>query len=270
MIAGPHFFKLIATNSAGEQSGEPCSLSVTHGPLSINGCPLPEARFGEPYSALLRGVGGSAPYSFTVQGVMPAGLTLTTGGQVTGTPNRTGTFPFSVMVRDGSFSTKVQSCSVTVPPPVLRFTTSCPLPDGEAGVAYSAQLAASGGVTPYRFFTPDLLPEGLSMTEAGAISGTPTRNGGQTFAIYVVDSAGDFSTQVCSINVARPNAPAISLGDIPATVQPAVTNFGIPIRLAAPFRAPVQGLVKLTINADTRSTDAIANSADPRLAFANG
>ena len=49
------------------------------------------------------------------------------------------------------------------------------LPDGAIGVPYSVQLVVSGGIGPIRFFLiGGSFPPGLSMTQAGLISGTPT------------------------------------------------------------------------------------------------
>lgn len=56
----------------------------------------------EPYSVQLTATGGSAPYKFfLLSGALPPGLTLTTGGLLSGTPTILGTYEFTVNAIDG-------------------------------------------------------------------------------------------------------------------------------------------------------------------------
>lgn len=270
MEAGPSQFRLIASNANGDQAGEACSLLVERGPLAVTGCPLPDARRGDPYSGVVRGVGGTGPYTFTALGTLPPGTSLSTGGQVTGTPSQAGVFPFTVMMRDASLASTVQACSLTVAPSALHLTTSCPLVDAQVGQAYNVHLAASGGVPPYSFFIGGYLPDGLVYDTAGNISGTPARVGGRTFTIYTVDSAGSVEPQTCSIAVTAPQVPEVSLADPPATVAPATANLKLQVRLASAFNAPVEGKVVMNVTSDALSADAVANTPDPQLTFSNG
>lgn len=61
------------------------------------------------------------------------------------------------------------------------------LPLGVVGVDYSVQVEVTGGVAPYTFSVTDL-PEGLSINEAGLISGVPTSAGSFSPTVTVVDS----------------------------------------------------------------------------------
>ncbi len=76
--------------------------------------------------------------------------------------------------------------------------TGCPdivispslLPDGKSGESYSASLSASGGSAPYQFsIISGKLPEGLSLSEDGIISGTPQEGGDYSFIVSVVDAS---------------------------------------------------------------------------------
>lgn len=63
------------------------------------------------------------------------------------------------------------------------------LPYGVIGEPYSHQMAATGGVLPYHFSIQVAnLPEGLTMSQSGLISGTPTKVKNYTFAVRVEDS----------------------------------------------------------------------------------
>ncbi len=270
MVAGPSQFRLIASNGDGQQAGEACSLLVERGPLAVTGCPLPAARRGDSYSGSLQGVGGTGPYTFSAMGTLPPGISLGTGGQVSGTPAQAGVFPFTVLMRDRALASTVQACSLTVAPSALRLTTACPLADAQVGQAYNVHLMASGGVPPYSFFIDGYLPDGLVADTAGSITGTPARVGGRAFSIYTFDSLGNTAPETCSIAVTSPQVPEITLADPPATVAPATANLKLQVKLAAASNVAVEGKVVMSVTSDARSSNAVANTPDPHLAFSNG
>lgn len=74
---------------------------------------------------------------------------------------------------------------------VLIDVTTGLLPNGRVGVAYSAQLTASGGRSPYSWsLHPDFpsLPPGLNLSSDGTISGTPTAAGTFKFVVRLTDA----------------------------------------------------------------------------------
>ena len=62
---------------------------------------------GSPYSHFFSASGGLAPYLFTTTGQVPDGLTVSTDGQLSGTPSAVGTFNFDVHATDAN------GCSAT-------------------------------------------------------------------------------------------------------------------------------------------------------------
>ncbi|HYL99069.1 MAG TPA: putative Ig domain-containing protein, partial [Blastocatellia bacterium] len=69
------------------------------------------------YSATLAASGGTPPYSWGLaagSGALPAGLTLSTGGAITGTPTSTGSSTFTVQVSDNAANTATAQLSITV------------------------------------------------------------------------------------------------------------------------------------------------------------
>jgi len=82
-------------------------LSDQPPPPAIDTTALPDATFGESYSASLSASGGTPPYTWSLAaGSLPAGLTLAADGTVSGTPLEQGTFAFTARVTDdlGAFA----------------------------------------------------------------------------------------------------------------------------------------------------------------------
>lgn len=72
---------------------------------------------------------------------------------------------------------------------ILDLTTES-IPDGFVNQAYSLQLDACCGTTPYTFsIYSGSLPPGLSLSSSGAITGTPTTAGYSSVFIRLTDSA---------------------------------------------------------------------------------
>jgi hypothetical protein len=174
-------------------------------------------------------------------------------GAITGTPSGTaGTSTFTVQVIDSSSPSKqtatkqfsiVISGSQTTP--VAITTTS--LANGVINTAYSAVLAAQGGVTPYAWsIVPNTgsLPAGLSLTATGTISGTPTTTGTSTFTVLVRDSSGQTATAPLSIMI----NPLISATFPSGTQQPGSTVSSGQIQAAQPVPTAVSGTLSLSFN----------------------
>jgi len=69
--------------------------------------------------------------------------------------------------------------------------TPLTLPSGTSGVEYTQALSGNGGSGPYTFaLAAGALPQGVTLSPAGVLSGTPTVGGSFAIAIRVTDSAG--------------------------------------------------------------------------------
>ncbi len=157
-------------------------------------------------------------YAWTLlSGTLPPGLTLSPSGVLSGTPNTIGVYTFLVQVADASNSgnTAARDFTLTVTP--LNITTNGNLPYGNVGAPYSQTFATSGGtgtitwsLVPFNY-----LPPGLTLSNAGVLSGSPTQEGYYFFTITATDTAGHTRTFT-------PNVSIYPAGIVP----PLQLNFG--------------------------------------------
>jgi hypothetical protein len=155
--------------------------------------PLPPATIGVPYSQTLTASGGTPLYVWSVvSGVPPNGIALSpSAGVLSGTPTAAGSFTFAVGVSDSTTPTPLtatKTLSLTVISGGPLAITS-PLPPATTGLPYSQILTASGGMPPYTWsVVSGALPNGIALSSAWTLSGTPTQSGTVTFTVMVTDS----------------------------------------------------------------------------------
>lgn len=158
---------------------------------------------GTAYSSSLTATGGKTPYTYSLTGgTMPAGLTLT-GATVSGNPTSAGTANLTFTVTDGNGRTASKALPITIyAQPAISTTT---LPDGYAGGSYSAQLNTTGGKSPFTFtITGGTPPAGITLSQAGVLSGTPSATGNSTFTVTATDANGVTATASLTIVVLQP------------------------------------------------------------------
>lgn len=214
-VSGTHAFTIQVEDAAHTITQQQFTMVTTCPPISIaTTSPIPLATQGQAYSLQLASVGGVAPVSWSkIQGTLPAGLTLSSAGVLSGTPTQTGSFTFVAQVTDScapaqqSAQTSLQLSVQANSGPLAITTTS--LLGGVEQQAYSQQLQASGGTTPYVWaLASGSLPGGLSLSSAGVISGTPTAVGTFNFTVRVTDVLSITTTKALSITV---NCTALGL-----------------------------------------------------------
>lgn len=190
-----------------------CSLTVNVGASNItSGCTLPAATAGVPYSQGLQVDGGVGPYFWTLSGALPRGLSFSSDGTISGVPLSASQNNFSTIVTDAAGNRSTSTCSISVNSPLFNVATSCPLPGGTTGTAYSQQLSAGGGIAPYSWSLFGSLPPGLSLSSGGVISGNPMTAGLRSFRLVVTDNSGASTATQCTMNV---SAAAFALNSCP-------------------------------------------------------
>ena len=153
---------------------------------------LKPAAVGSPYSATLEGTGLPSDVTWEVTaGALPAGLTLSSAGAITGTPTATGSATFTVKAtaKEKNFGpTRIDSKQYTLA--VLQpLSAKLSRSSAEANVRFSASLQGAGGQGPYTWSATGV-PAGLAVSSDGVLSGVPARSGTFTFTARVVDASG--------------------------------------------------------------------------------
>jgi hypothetical protein len=93
------------------------SVAVSALPLQIATAPLPNGNVTMPYSAQLGALNGQPPYTWQLASnspSLPAGLSLTSGGLISGTPTTNSLFAFKVQVTDANFAVTNKVLFITV------------------------------------------------------------------------------------------------------------------------------------------------------------
>ena len=127
------------------------------------------------------------------------------GGSATpkGGPN-SGNPTTSENTNGGSGASSSATVIVTAPasPASIAVSTSA-LPAADATMPYSTTLAATGGVTPYKWsLTSGAMPAGIQLQANGAIAGTTSISGYFPVTAKVTDASGHTASAALSLNVA--------------------------------------------------------------------
>jgi hypothetical protein len=212
------------------------------------------------YSIQLVGRGGCGPdppneglpYQYkVVNGALPPGLSISQGGQISGSPSQAGTYQFWVELSDQDPPSQSwclpkkaeREFSITINPRVFVTTESAA--PGTIGLAYMLNLTAvmkSGASSTAPPSSPlawtlvqGQLPAGLVLDSAtGVISGTPTAEGASLFVVRAALVDGRSDTKGLEITVRQPLAIQ-ALKPLSAAGTPTIWEVGVPFtgKLAA-------------------------------------
>jgi len=227
--AGVSYVSVVVKDSTGALVGATLPLAITLPPtqLQISTNPLlPGGSVGTPYSLVLTATGGTPPYSFAILGALPAGLSLSSNGALSGTPTAAGTFGFTAVVSDSTKAMASLDCSLTILASPLTITTGA-LSNAPTGAPLNIQFAASGGVPPYTFQEFGPLPPGMQFSSSGALTGTPTATGTYTMLVFVLDRIGGSASKSFALTITLPGLIITTPGPLPSG------------QLGAPYSTPL-------------------------------
>lgn len=173
------------------------SAQVSSNPVQITGVPLPTLQINDP-SPLNGYVGSAGTYTITAStgSTFVSACTATFQGVAV-----TATFVDSTHLKLAIPSGKIvvgntaNPIIVTCPTPILSQNSPVQLPNATVGTTYSASLstilAPKGGLPPYHYsVVSGSLPTGLTLSDSGNVTGTPSGAAGNVnFNIQVKDSS---------------------------------------------------------------------------------
>ena len=172
------------------------SLSITTSPLTLSGpANLGSFLSSAPISAAFTPTGGTTPYTFTVSG--PAGLSVSSAGQLSGSVASPANYNVTVTVIDS----KGLSSTKTVGLSVFGITTTSLAP-GTTATAYSGSINAAGGAAPYTV-TATGLPAGIALS-GNTLSGRATVAGSYPVGVKVSEAGGLSATASYTLNITGP------------------------------------------------------------------
>ena len=104
---------VVAASSAAEPPSAPIVAARTE--LSVSPPTLASGTVGAPYNQTLSASGGNGPYTYSVSaGSLPAGLTLSRSGKLSGTPVARGQARFTITATDASQAASARSYSLRI------------------------------------------------------------------------------------------------------------------------------------------------------------
>jgi len=171
--------------------------------------------------------GGRAPISLAVSpgSSLPPGISLTANGNgfanlFTGIPTVAGDYTYSIDVSDSSGQSTTVPMVHHISPLSL---TPGSIPPMHVGAPVSLTLQPSGGLGPYQIQlsieSGTDLPPGITISNAGLVSGTPTAPGNFLVILAVSDAAGNTLSALYFIVVDNDAGQSPGLSLVPKPIQ---------------------------------------------------
>lgn len=209
-----------AINKRGAAAPVPPTITQT--------CPLPTATQNVAYNQTMQAV-GDPTIAWTIgTGSLPTGLSLASGGALTGTPTVLGTSTFSLVATSSTLpaATKAGCTLAVVAAPVIPTITTSTLPAGTVNVLYAQPLASTGDVPQTFAITSGTLPVGITLDSAsGIIGGTTAVAGNYSFSVTATNAAGSSTPKALTMAVA--GASGISVISIIVNGKTVVQGTGV-------------------------------------------
>ena len=176
---------------------------------------LPRGTVGVPYEVGVYARGGPVGITWSVEeGALPTGLSIgQASGIISGTPTVEGLYNFTLRANSGTaFARRSYQVRVTAPTVDIRIATPS-LPSGIAGRPYETRLVAVGGHVPYEWSASGL-PQGLTLSADGLLSGTPQSPGNFGITFRVRDTLNNTASRELVLNAVNANQ-TLTISQVP-------------------------------------------------------
>ena len=220
--AGIFQFVVTANDSAGAFGTVNCQLNIVGDTITLGPNVLPDAIANQPYSAQITASGGTGPYILTMPSatLWSSAMNFAPNGTISGTaPSSVVTLSFTIQATDANGSTGSQVFQINVGASGLILLPGT-LTSAIVGAPYSVTFATSGGQAPYSFSlgAGSILPAGMTLSNGGLFSGTPTSSGTFRFTVQAHDANSVTGTLAYALTVLGLNV-SIGTTSIPAGQQ---------------------------------------------------
>ncbi len=175
---------------------------------------------GQSLTQPLAATGGVAPFIWSTSSALPTGLTLSSSGLVSGTPNvkAAGDFSIPVTVKDsnGASATAILVIKVSVPDTAIGFSiggcsasTRCSLPSEEVGSSYLYSFSATGDNVTWALTGA---PSWMAVSTTGVISSskllTCSEVGSYNFSVTAKNSTSMVTREV-TVSITDPTGSCV-------------------------------------------------------------
>jgi hypothetical protein len=165
-------FTVTDSGNPAQQKSVTLSLTVTAAnaqPLNITTTSLPPGRVGVAYAAALTATGGQSPLSWALTaGTLPAGLTLTAAGVLSGMPTATAAgVALTFTVTDSGGQQRSVTLKLNISPAGITVSVS----PRQAGLTLTQTLPFTATTNDYAGVTWSVAPAGGSFSAPGSASG---------------------------------------------------------------------------------------------------
>ncbi len=193
------------------QVSQAAGSTIAISPSSLNAVPA-----GVSYSQQFSQTGATGGVTWSVNsGTLPTGLTLSSGGLLSGTPTIPATYGVTIRATDSSGSYGEKKYDLQISCPTLTITPRA-LPPAANGSAYDQTMMLSGGSGSVGWeVVSGSLPQGISLgATTGRFTGTPTMTGTYSFKVRATLLASNcYAEQAMLISVGCPTVAADPLSE---------------------------------------------------------
>ena len=220
--AGTFPITVTATDASGCIGTAPYTLTIVCNSITVTNPVVNTGIVNVPFSQTFTQAGGLGPTTFSTASALPAGLTLSSSGVLSGTPTQTGSFTIVVTASDAHCSGSNTSSPYHLTIACQLVTVTNPVVNtGTVNVAFSQTFTAGNAIAPVTFtLNSGTLPAGITLNPStGVLSGTPTQTGSFPITIKATDvnsctGTGPIYTLTINCQVITVTNPATNTGTV--------------------------------------------------------
>ena len=200
--------KTITVESGGKLEGTPIGNGTVKIAPTITTTTesLPEGTVGEPYTETILAATGDALITWSVNnGSLPAGLSLSKDGKITGTPTSAGTSTFTVKA-ENSYGSDSKKLSITINEPATISVTGVSLDQSALTLTEDGTETLTATITPDNATNKNVTWKSDNANVATVQNGTVNAVGAGEATITVTTEDGN-KTATCAVTVEKPYTP---------------------------------------------------------------